>query len=132
MVVQRVLIVDDDQALGSIYFDKLSSSGLDVRYASGGNDALVHLESWRPEVILLDLNMPDMNGYELMGELTKRSISPAPQVIILSSNSDYLSKKRSAILGAARYLVKSSISLPELINIVQGRELEYANDGVSG
>ena len=65
----RVLAVDDDADARELLAELLSTNGVDVRVAASGVDALATLDHWRPDVLISDIGMPDMDGYELLREL---------------------------------------------------------------
>lgn len=74
----RVLTVDDEADARELLAELLGGLGVDVRVASTAFDALGILESWRPDVLISDIGMPDMDGYELLRELRRRELH-APQ-----------------------------------------------------
>ncbi len=69
-----VLVVDDDQDIQAVIGDRLESLGYDVSMASDGRECLEHLTKQRPNLILLDIEMPQMNGMEALKEIRKREI----------------------------------------------------------
>ncbi len=77
----RILIVDDDEAQCQLLSDSLSAEGYETGTANDGLDALQKMETFDPDVILTDLNMPRMDGFELMTELRRRD-SPTPVIAL--------------------------------------------------
>ena len=71
----RVLAVDDEADARELLAELLTTSGVEVRVASSGADALATLEQWRPDVMISDIGMPDMDGYELLRELRKTEMN---------------------------------------------------------
>ena len=71
----RVLAVDDEVDARELLAELLSGIGVGVRVASSAIDALAILESWRPDVLISDIGMPDMDGYELLRELRRRELN---------------------------------------------------------
>lgn len=106
--VIRVLIVDDHAVVREGIRHVLSDTGdfEVVGEASGGKDAISLALSMRPDVVVLDLSMPDMNGLEVAREI--RSLDPAPSILILSihDHSEYV--RRSIEAGTQGYLRKDS------------------------
>ncbi|MBA2708404.1 MAG: response regulator transcription factor [Gemmatimonadaceae bacterium] len=106
--VIRVLIVDDHAVVREGIRQVLSDPGdfEVVGEASGGKDAISLVGSLRPDVVVLDLSMPDMNGLEVARNI--RSLDPAPSILILSihDHSEYV--RRSIEAGAQGYLRKDS------------------------
>ncbi|MDO8591107.1 MAG: response regulator [bacterium] len=106
---RRVLIIDDDQFLLNMYSIKFKKSGFDVDVAVGGNDALTKLrEGINPDVILLDLVMPEMDGLELLENIRKEKLAPQAKVIILSNQNHPSDAEKAKNLGITKYLVKAS------------------------
>jgi len=112
---KRVLIVDDDPLISRMYENKMSADGYEAEVAVNGADALLLVRKNRPDLILLDVMMPKMNGVEtlkaLKGDEATKSI-PVFFLTNLGDNPDDIAKAKA--LGAEDYLVKSQISLKEL------------------
>ena len=88
----RVLVVDDDPSIQGFLAEALADEGYDVRTAANGRDALAILEGWRPGLILLDLMMPEMDGWAFRTEQrTMPGVSDVP-VIVLSATRDLSAK----------------------------------------
>lgn len=104
----RVLIVDDHAVVREGIRHVLTGAGdfEVVGEASGGKDAVSLARSLRPDVVVLDLSMPDMNGLEVTREL--RSLDPAPSVLILSIHDHAEYVRRSIEAGTQGYLRKDS------------------------
>jgi CheY-like chemotaxis protein len=102
----RVLVVDDDPSIRAICREVLESGGYQVCDASGGHAALGEVRRFRPDLILLDVLMPDLDGYGT-AELIRAdgAIGLAP-IIFLSARSDTADKVRAFRLGAEDYMVK--------------------------
>jgi CheY-like chemotaxis protein len=80
-----VLLVEDDDHIREVFAELLSSEGFAVRTAANGREALDILDEWRPNLILLDLDMPEMNGREFRAEQRRNpQLAPIP-VIVLSA-----------------------------------------------
>jgi CheY-like chemotaxis protein len=82
----RVLVVDDDAAIRHVVGELLVDEGYAVREASNGEEALAQLAEWVPDVIVLDLMMPVMNGWSFRREPFDRSIAVAVPVVVLSAS----------------------------------------------
>ncbi len=99
----RVLIVDDEERILNFLRSKLRASGYHVLVASGGTEALEQAQGQEPDLIVLDLLMPHMDGFEVLRHL--RSFSTIP-VIILSAKGEDADKIKGLSLGADDYLPK--------------------------
>jgi len=87
-LAQTVLLIDDDETLRLMVGQLLEEEGYDVIVAGDGLEALEQLENMRPDLILLDLVMPNMEGYALEGELRRRGLRPAIPVVLLTAGAD--------------------------------------------
>lgn len=99
----RILVVDDEERIVRFLRSKLRASGYEVLVASNGVEALEQAQAQEPDLIVLDLVMPKMDGIETLKEL--RSFSPVP-VVILSARGAYADKIKGLQLGADDYLPK--------------------------
>jgi CheY-like chemotaxis protein len=92
---RQVLVVDDDRMLREVLIGALEDEGYTVRAARNGREALALLEHWQPDVILLDLMMPIMNGWEFRSEqLRDPKLSSIP-VVIMTADGSASEKARS-------------------------------------
>ena len=92
---RRVLVVDDDPSIQGFLAEALADEGYEVRTASNGREALAVLEIWRPDLILLDLMMPEMDGWTFRAEQrTTPGVSDVP-VIMLSAARDLDARTRA-------------------------------------
>ncbi len=116
----RVLVVEDEADLsGSLAF-ALRAKGYDVLVADRGESALVALESFRPDLVLLDLMLPDMSGIEICRHLRNSADRRQPSVIILSARTDEVDRVVGFEVGADDYVPKP-FSLRELTLRVEAR-----------
>jgi len=99
----RVLLVDDEERILNFLRAKLNASGYDVLTAQNGHAALEQVQAQQPDLMVLDLVMPGMSGFEVLKEL--RGFSPIP-VIILSARGSDMDKIRGLETGADDYLAK--------------------------
>jgi two-component system response regulator MtrA len=99
----RILVVDDDPELLRIVGRTLELEGFDVTTASDGKTALTLLPECRPHLVVLDVMMPDLDGYETLELIRKQSDVP---VLMLTALSNTSSLEKSVDLGADRYVTK--------------------------
>lgn len=118
---KKILIIEDNQELVEIYKMRFDLAGFDVSASYNGLDAMVRLAEDTPDVVLLDIMMPEMNGFEVLGSIRDNLSKEKEHVpIIIWSNLSQESDKQKALdLGADVYLVKSSFSGDDLINEVK-------------
>lgn len=115
----RVLIVEDDQFLRKIYITKLSQENFDVMTAVDGEEALTAPKKETPDIILLDLILPKIDGFEVLKELKNDPETKDIPVIILSNLGQQSDIERGKKLGAIDYLVKSQFSINEVVNKIK-------------
>lgn len=122
---KRILVVEDDQALNMALVEKLKQANMVVDTAFNGEVGLSIALEKKPDLILLDLLMPVMDGYEFMQELRKDSWGAQAKVIILTNFSMSEEKVAQTVLEKKplSFLVKSSTKLKNL--------MEYVTEGLS-
>jgi two-component system, NtrC family, response regulator AtoC len=104
MPLRRILIIDDDDAVRTATADALARNGRDLRVAEDATAALHALDSWRPELVLCDVRMPDMDGLTLLDLLTERV--PDADVIMMTAYDDMPTVIKAMQGGAVDFLVK--------------------------
>lgn len=120
----KLLLVEDDGFLASIFSQKFELEGFEVSYATNGEDGLKLAKKDAPDIILLDLLMPKMNGFEMLEALKKDEVTKGVPVLVLSNLGSREDVERAMKLGASGYLIKAH-SLPhETVNKV--KELLHA------
>ena len=115
----NVLIVEDDKLLSQAYQMILAHEGHKVRVAENGDEALRLTKESDPEIILLDLLMPEMGGLEFLQKYQLKTKHPDTTVVILSNLGDDKEVQKGLNLGAYKYIVKAQatpIQLSVLVN----------------
>jgi CheY-like chemotaxis protein/HPt (histidine-containing phosphotransfer) domain-containing protein len=102
----KILIVDDSVSIRRTLRQTLSQKDYVVLEASDGGEALEKIEEESPDLLLLDLEMPHMNGYDVLNVLRTRSLSPNLKIVLLTSRTSDKHKQRAHELGAHKYLTK--------------------------
>ena len=113
----RLLVVDDDFGFRHAIADALQDRGWHVRGAATGADALGVLRSWRPDVILLDLILPVMDGWSFRAEADRQRTLEGIPIVVTSGSAS--AQREAEKLQAAAALPKP-FDLDELVGIVQG------------
>ena len=114
----NILIAEDDKFIASAYRVKFSNQGWDVVIASNGQEVIDHLKDHHPDLVLLDLIMPIMDGFEVLEQLHKNSVNKIP-IIVASNLGQKEDKDRALKLGAIDYFVKSDMTLETLIDKIK-------------
>jgi DNA-binding response OmpR family regulator len=102
--VARVLVVDDEPDIRETLTDLLAADGYEVSTAIDGADALSRVVEQRPDLVLLDVDMPRLRGVEALVAI--RALSPTTQVIMMSGKADLEEAKRALAAGAFDYVTK--------------------------
>ncbi|MEO0825929.1 MAG: response regulator transcription factor, partial [Cyanobacteria bacterium J06642_9] len=110
MAAAKILVVDDDPAIRNLIYRFLSKQGYQMESAEDGKGALAVFEQSNPDLVVLDVNLPDANGYDLCKEMQTRT---GVFVLMLTSRTDEADKIRGFNQGADDYLTKP-FSLGEL------------------
>lgn len=103
---KHILVVDDEPAWLKVLTYFLETKGYDVRSVASGAEALAEVGAFRPDLILSDVRMPEMNGFDLLASLRKVPESATTPVVFFSAIDDYDARKTARDLGAADYIVK--------------------------
>ena len=113
---ERILIVEDDRAVARGLEYALKAEGFDVYWARTGTEALELTRREQPDLITLDLRLPDMSGYDVCRAL--RSENRRQPILMLTAKDEELDKVLGLELGADDYVVKP-YSLPELFSRIR-------------
>ena len=115
----KVLIIEDEEALLSVLEHKLVREGYKVSLARDGEQGLSQVKSMRPDVILLDILMPKLDGFGVLESLNADGTIPDLPVIIISNSGQPVEIDRALKLGARDYLVKAEFSPEEVVEKVR-------------
>ena len=121
---KNILVVDDSRTVTRIVQTALENEGYAVRCAFSGEEALFHLQGCTPDLIILDVVMPQMSGLEVLAKLKDSPNTSAIPVIVLTVNGQHDDVLEGYKLGAAYYITKpfKPAELIHGIQIVLGRE----------
>jgi two-component system, OmpR family, response regulator len=115
----RVYLVDDDRFLLDLYAVKFRGAGHEVSVFQSGNDLLTVLrkggEDAKPDVILLDLIMPGMTGFEIMEAIKKENLAKGTKILVLSNQGQDSDIEKAKSLSADGYIINA-----ETVRIIQG------------
>lgn len=111
----KVLLVEDDNNLREIYEARLQAEGYDIVTASDGEEALVVAKNEKPDLVISDVMMPKISGFEMLDILRNTDGLKDVKVIMLTALGQAEDKTRADQLGANRYLVKSQVTLEDIV-----------------
>jgi DNA-binding response OmpR family regulator len=116
---KRILLVEDDDALGNVYTMRLQSEGFDVRRVNNGEDALATALSYHPDLVLLDVMMPKVSGFDVLDILRNTPETANLKIIMLTALSQDSEQQRAESLGVDDYLVKSQVVIADVIERIR-------------
>jgi len=117
----RILIADDEALVKTMYVERLQAEGFSVETASNGEEALATIETWRPHLVLLDVMMPKMNGFEVMDKLKHEPEEiKNTKVVLLTALSGTEHKIKGATTNALDYIIKSDVIPDEIVLRIKG------------
>jgi DNA-binding response OmpR family regulator len=118
---KRILLVEDDDSLASVYLTRLQAEGFDVRRVANGEEALATALTYKPDLVLLDVMMPKVSGFDVLDILRNTPETANLKVIMLTALSQDSDKERAQQLGADEYLVKSQVVIADVIEKIRAQ-----------
>lgn len=116
---KKILLVEDDEALANVYKSRLDIEGFDTKWVANGEDALAAALEFKPELVLLDVMMPKISGFDVLDILRNTPEIANIHVIMLTALSQPKDKERAENLGVDDYLVKSQVVIGDVIERVR-------------
>jgi CheY-like chemotaxis protein len=116
--MKKVLLVEDDPFLQSLLAQRLAAKGYKLFSAKEGVEALAIAEKETPDVILLDILLPGMNGFEILEKLKANSATKSINVIMVSNLGQQSDIDKALQLGASKFFVKANVTPEEIISAV--------------
>ena len=114
----KIMVVEDDQSLREIYSIRLTAEGYEVVSAGDGEEALAIAVKERPDLVLSDVMMPKISGFDMLDILRSTPETKNIKVIMMTALSSDDQRKRGENLGADKYLVKSQVGIEDVIAAV--------------
>ncbi len=115
----KILLVEDDINLRDIYSARFAAEGYQIITASDGEEALATAVKEKPDLIVLDVMMPKISGFDVLDILRSTPETKDTKVIMMTALSQDTDKERGESLGANRYLIKSQVTLEDVVNNVK-------------
>ncbi len=122
----KILLVEDDKSLREIYGVRLSAEGYEIVSAGDGEEALAMAIKERPDLIVSDVMMPKISGFDMLDILRSTSETKDVKVIMMTALSSDDQRARGEALGADRYLVKSQVGIEDVVRTVH----DVLQDGI--
>lgn len=114
---RKILIVEDNEDLQQIYKFSFEDGGYEVRISGNGLIGITDIVDFAPNIVLLDVMMPEMNGFEFLEALKNNTAIKIP-VIVVSNLTQDQEKQKAIANGADLYLIKSDYEGPDLVEKV--------------
>ena len=115
----KILLVEDDKSLREIYGVRLLAEGYDIVSAGDGEEALAMAIKERPNLIVSDVMMPKISGFDVLDILRNTPETMNLQIIMLTALSQESDRERAEKLGVDEYLVKSQVMISDVIEKVR-------------
>lgn len=116
---KKILLVEDDDALASVYQTRLQAEGFDIRRVPNGEDALASALEFKPDLILLDVMMPKVSGFDVLDILRNTPETATTKIVMLTALSQDSDKERAQSLGVDDYLVKSQVVIADVVERIK-------------
>jgi len=117
--MKTILLIEDDPFLVEIYSTKLKEVGFSVIIAVDGEEGLKKMKKKTPELLLLDIVLPNLNGWEILRDIKKDDKLSNLKVVILSNLGEKEEIEKGLKLGAVRYLVKAHYTPSEVVEEIK-------------
>lgn len=111
----KIAIIEDDATISQMYRMKFEADGFDVRLASNGIIGVRLIESFRPDIILLDIQMPEMDGAEALQHIRSHTWGKTIPVIVLTNLGEEEAPRKMRSLGIQGYIVKANLTPRQVV-----------------
>jgi DNA-binding response OmpR family regulator len=116
--MKKIAIIEDEHPIAKMYELKLANNGYDVAIATNGHEGYDLIKEMRPDLVLLDLRMPEMTGDELLEKIRQTDWGAHPRVVVLTNISRDEAPSSLRLLGIDRYIVKAHHTPAEVVAVV--------------
>jgi DNA-binding response OmpR family regulator len=115
----KIAIIEDDPVISQMYRMKFESDGFSIQLANNGSRGVAMVKDFKPDMILLDLEMPEMNGDEALKQIRSHDWGNTVPVIILTNLGEEEAPKSLKTLGVTSYIVKANLTPSEVVSRVK-------------
>lgn len=116
---KKILLVEDDDGLANVYKMRLETEGFAVKRVPNGEDALAYAIEYKPDLIILDVMMPKVSGFDVLDILRNTPETANIKVVMLTALSQASDKEKAEKLGADDYLVKSQVVIADVVERIK-------------
>ena len=117
--MQKILLVEDDEGLASVYKQRFEAEGFEIKHVANGEDALSTAISFKPALILLDVMMPKISGFDVLDIIRNTPELSNVKIVMLTALSQEKDVERAKELGVDDYLVKSKVVIADVVETVR-------------
>jgi DNA-binding response OmpR family regulator len=115
----KIAIIEDDLAIVQMYRTKFESEGYDVETAGDGKTGMMLIEDFKPDIVLLDLMMPEVTGFDVLSHLRQTATAHPFKVIVLTNMGDTETATRVYKMAADDFIVKAESTPKQVVERVQ-------------
>lgn len=119
MSLPKILMVEDDEQLGEAYVTRLQAENMDVLWVKNGEEALAETVGFAPDIMLLDIMMPRISGFDVLDILKNTPETRDTKIVVLSALSSPDDIEKARLLGASDYLVKAQITMADVVATIR-------------
>ncbi len=116
---KKILLVEDDDTLANVYKTRLHAEGFDLKRVPNGEEALAAALEYKPDLILLDIMMPKVSGFDVLDILRNTPETTNTKVIMLTALSQDSDRQRAEEMGVDDYLVKSQVVIADVVERIK-------------
>jgi CheY-like chemotaxis protein len=125
----KVLIVEDDPLISRMYQKIFTFEQFEVEVAANGEEALDKVTLFKPDLVLLDVMMPKMNGLQVLEKLKELDLTKAIPVVMLTNLAGQQDAETALAKGAVKYIIKSEYEPKQVVEMVKDVLKGFANNG---
>ncbi len=112
---KKILLVEDDDNLAAVYQSRFASEGFDIRRVADGEHALAETLAYRPDLVLLDIMMPEISGFDVLDILRNTPEVGNTKIVMLTARGQEADRQKAIDLGADDYFVKSQVVISDVV-----------------
>ena len=116
---KKILLIEDDVFMVELLAKDLQAAGFIVDTAKSGSEGVKKYEEGSPDIVLLDIMLPDQNGFDALRQIRRHSKGPSTKVVILSNVAEGQDMEEAKRLGVIEYLVKANYTLQEIVQKIK-------------
>lgn len=116
---KKILLVEDDDNLANVYIVRLEAEGFKIARVANGEDALAKAIEYKPDLILLDIMMPKVSGFDVLDILRNTPETSDIKVIMLTALGQDTDKAKALQMGANDYLIKSQVVVADVVDSIK-------------